>query len=199
MARVSDSLVGWSPGDLLWWLTSEHTAHVRSANLELNRLAYTNPDPMLRFPIIETIEVLGQLVFPRTVEVTRHTSAESSQYSYWGEKHLALEDGHLQHADETQFLKAKLSPFQREQAIDLVARTCDILKFQGTEWTKYAQAVHQGTWNFHPAIEAREEGRPLRNAGDATPNALTRFMDLSYPPSADVADAHQRELAALRQ
>lgn len=49
-------LQGWTPADLLWWLTGDATAEYRRADFRLAQMVYRNPDPVLRFAIVEAME-----------------------------------------------------------------------------------------------------------------------------------------------
>ncbi|RYE83190.1 MAG: hypothetical protein EOO75_19645, partial [Myxococcales bacterium] len=64
-----DERLGWSPSDVFWWMTSDHTQAARRADFELTRLVWQNPDPRLRFALVETMEIAGQVFFRHTVPI----------------------------------------------------------------------------------------------------------------------------------
>jgi hypothetical protein len=176
-----DERLGWAPRDLYWWLTSEHTLESRRVDFELTSLVYHNPDPLLRFAIIESMEAAGNIFFTRTVPVVKafgdDQAAIAAAFPYYGQHHLDRETGHLQHGDERPFLRATLTPEQREKATRLVARVFEIFEFHFTAWYEYAQSVHDGRWSF----DAGREGRASATIRDDCPHDVTAYMSLEHP------------------
>lgn len=175
-----DKTLGWKPGDLYWWLTCDHTLSSRRANFELISLVYHNPDPLLRFAIIESIETAGNVFFKRTVPIAKRLASKSGQeFPYFGEYHLHRETSHLQNTDERIFINATLTPGQYEKAEALVCRVFEIFDFHFTEWEKLARTIREKRWNFQPATEGMSSSvlRPDRIKDIST------YTYLAYPTS----------------
>lgn len=113
----------WSASKGLWWLFhAEGTAAVRRFGMDILALAASFPDPMVRFPMMEAIEICGDIFFAATAPIAKlMESQEDVEHIYYGQFHRDRETGHLQ-ADEGCFVDAELSPEQRQNA-ELAART----------------------------------------------------------------------------
>src|SRR5262249_34696685 len=142
-----DKMLGWQPRDLFWWLTSEWTQDARRMDFELISMIWHHPNPLLRFAIIESIEAAGNGFFARTVRVIKPLGSEQDQdrlyreFPYYGPDHFARETGHLQNADERQFLRAELSPADRKEAEALVERVFAIFTGHFTSWFELATSM----------------------------------------------------------
>jgi len=112
-----DERLGWSTSQTLWWLYhSPQTLPVRRFGWDILRLAVQFPDPLVRFALMESIEICGDVFFRNTARIatqlSRHTGIE---YRYYGEHHQLRETGHL-HTDESPFFAARLSDTQHAAA-----------------------------------------------------------------------------------
>lgn len=191
-----DQKLGWKASDLYWWLTSDYTLESRRADFELTTLVYHNPDPFLRFAIIEAMENAGKVFFKRTVPIAKALAAKTgADYPYFGEYHLHREDGHLQNTDERIFTKATLTSEQQEKAELLVAKVFEIFEFHFNSWEKLARAVYEKRWQF----EAETEGLQKAALRSDRPQHLTQYSHLSYPVLAEVkANINTAELIRIR-
>lgn len=171
-----DERLGWAPRDLYWWMTSERTALTRRADFDLTRLAWENPDPLLRFAIVESMEAAGEVFFSRTVPLAQELERRTGRpFPYFG-KYRAT--GHLQHGDEAPFLRAVLSDAQRIQALALVERVFGLFELHFTSWERYARAVEEGRWRY----SARDEGRRSATVRRHPVHDVTAYTRLDHPP-----------------
>ncbi|HJL17467.1 MAG TPA: hypothetical protein RMH99_17490 [Sandaracinaceae bacterium LLY-WYZ-13_1] len=192
-ALAIDDLLGWAPRDLYWWMTCEETQESRRLDFELISLVYHEPDPRLRFPIIESMEAAGHVFFQRTVPVVEALAATTGRdYPYFGRYHLERESGHLQNADERAFHEVRLSPAERARALGLVRRVFEIFERHFDRWERLARAIRDGRWDVDP----RAQGRASADVRADASADVSRFMSLTHPADATGTVA---ELKALRQ
>jgi hypothetical protein len=116
----------WAPGKMLWWLFhSADTAVVRRFGMELLDLAVRYGDPLVRFSLMEAVEVCGDVFFANTAPIAEAISARhGSTQRYFGQYHRVRETGHL-HADETVFLATRLTDEQARQSTLVIDRVFD--------------------------------------------------------------------------
>jgi hypothetical protein len=112
-----DDQLGWSASQTLWWLYhSPATLPVRRFGWDILRLSVEYPDPLVRFSLMEAIEICGDVFFGNTKRVAQEMSRQTGiDYRYYGEYHHLRETGHL-HTDESPFFAAQLSSEQLQQA-----------------------------------------------------------------------------------
>lgn len=112
-----DQQLDWSTSQTLWWLyQSEETLPVRRFGWDILRLSVQYPDPLVRFALMEAIEICGDVFFGNTKKVATQLSRQTGiDYRYYGEYHHARETGHL-HTDESPFFAAHLSAVQHTEA-----------------------------------------------------------------------------------
>lgn len=124
--RLNDRLA-WTPSDTLWWwFDCSETELIRRLAMETLDLTVTHPDPLVRFPMIQAIEAVGDVFFSHTVKLAKELEKQTGlEYRYYGEYHRIRETGHL-HTDEDEFTTATLTPEQREAALRLVNRMFDM-------------------------------------------------------------------------
>jgi len=110
-------LAAWSPGKMLWWLFHSRDAEiVRRFGMDLLRLSARHSDPLVRFPMMEAIEICGDVFFGHTAPIAAELSKKHNlAHDYYGKYHRDRETGHLQ-ADEAPLLRASLSPIQLAEA-----------------------------------------------------------------------------------
>jgi len=110
-------LAAWPPGKMLWWLFHSRDAEVvRRFGMDLLRLSAQHPDPLVRFPMMEAIEICGDVFFGHTAPIAEALSLKHHVlHDYYGKYHRDRETGHLQ-ADEAPLLRASLSPVQLAEA-----------------------------------------------------------------------------------
>jgi len=116
-------LASWPAGKMLWWLFhSRDSGIVRSFGMELLALSTQYPDPLVRFPMMEAIEICGDVFFGHTAPVAAALSREDgAAHDYFGKYHRDRETGHL-HADESILWKSRLRPDQVADAQLVVDR-----------------------------------------------------------------------------
>jgi hypothetical protein len=110
-------LAAWSPGKMLWWLFHSHDAEVvRRFGMDLLRLSARHSDPLVRFPMMEAIEICGDVFFGHTAPIAAELSKKHNlPHDYYGKYHRDRETGHLQ-ADEAPLLRQNLSDSQLAEA-----------------------------------------------------------------------------------
>jgi hypothetical protein len=110
-------LAAWTPGKMLWWLFHSRDAEiVRRFGMDLLRLSARHADPLVRFPMMEAIEICGDVFFGHTAPIAAELSKKHNlPHDYYGKYHRDRETGHLQ-ADEAPLLRASLSPIQLAEA-----------------------------------------------------------------------------------
>jgi hypothetical protein len=103
----------WPAGKVLWWLfQAKDSAIVRKFGMEILDMAVNFPDPLVRFSMMEAIELCGVVFFANTAPIASLLSLkDGSSQLYYGEYHQVRETGHL-HTDETAFTKAQLNDTQ---------------------------------------------------------------------------------------
>jgi hypothetical protein len=157
-----DERLGWAPRDLYWWMTDDDTRESRHRDFELMRLTWENPDPLLRFAIVESMEAAGSVFFHRTVPLAEGLAERTGRrFPYFGKYHLDRETGHLQNADERPFFRAPMSDATRAHALRLVDAVFDIFEGHFTSWEKYGRSVQQGPWK-HDLSSAGRAGAAMR-------------------------------------
>ena len=110
-------LAAWPPGKMLWWLFHSHDAAiVRRFGMDLLHLSARHSDPLVRFPMMEAIEICGDVFFGHTAPIAAELSRRHHvAHDYYGKYHRDRETGHLQ-TDEAPLLRASLSPLQLAEA-----------------------------------------------------------------------------------
>lgn len=110
-------LAAWAPGKMLWWLFHSRDAEiVRKFGMDLLRLSARHSDPLVRFPMMEAIEICGDVFFGHTAPIATELSKKHNlPHDYYGKYHRDRETGHLQ-ADEAPLLRQSLSPIQLAEA-----------------------------------------------------------------------------------
>lgn len=178
-ALAIDELLQWAPRDLYWWMTCDRTEPARRLDFELSSMVFHAKDPLMRFPIIESMEAAGNVFFQRTVPIVRRLAETTGKdYPYFGEYHLHRESGHLQNTDERSFAEAELPAAQCSEACSTVSRVFEIFDAHFEMWRVQAKAIHEAGWDYRPRavatanVDLRPE--PARN--------LSRYMSLDYPP-----------------
>src|SRR5262249_11541687 len=113
---------------LWWWFDCKETALIRRLAMETLVLTVTHPDPLVRFPMMESIERCGDVFFSNTVILTQELTPQTGRnYRYYGEYHRVRANGHL-HPDERLFTGQTLTPTQRQAASQLVDRMFDMFE-----------------------------------------------------------------------
>ncbi|MBX3229285.1 MAG: hypothetical protein KIT84_18310 [Labilithrix sp.] len=195
-----DATLGWRPRDLFWWLTSEWTADARRMDFELISLVWHNPDPLLRFAIIESMEAAGNVFFARTVRIIKALGDDQDrlfrEFPYFGPDHFARETGHLQGgADERPFLRATLSDEDAAKARAHVEHVFSIFTRHFDSWNALARSMHDGTWKF----DAEKEGRAAAVLRPDVPHDVSGALALEHPtsPSPEAAPLVQKRREAF--
>jgi len=107
----------WPASKALWWMFQANDCLVvRRLGMAILDLSVRFPDPLVRFPIMEAIEICGDIFFGHSTRIAeRIMEQQQVDHVYYGPYHRARETGHLQ-ADEGSFVSAQLSPDQRREA-----------------------------------------------------------------------------------
>ncbi|MFH8562534.1 hypothetical protein [Streptomyces sp. NPDC017988] len=115
-----DALTGFTAGQSLYWLTAHpHTETDRAGAIRLSAQLASTSNPRLRYPVVEAMEVAGHAFFVKAVKLARHfEEATGRALVYWGDEHLAMEDGHTR-GDESVF-DVELTPDERTAAMSMV-------------------------------------------------------------------------------
>jgi len=110
-------LSSWPPGKMLWWLFHAQDAEiVRRFGMDLLRLSAKHRDPLVRFPMMEAIEICGDVFFGHTAPIAAELSRRHNvPHDYYGKYHRERETGHLQ-SDEAPLLRSSLSASQLSEA-----------------------------------------------------------------------------------
>jgi hypothetical protein len=145
--KLGDTL-DWPASKALWWMFhSEQSLAVRRFGMDVLSLAVNFPDPMVRFSMMEAIEICGDVFFANTAPIAKILEDEHQiEHIYYGHYHRERETGHLQ-ADEGCFVAAELTALQRQQAEAAVRVVFDhFLKVldQLLVFSQRAVAAHRG-------------------------------------------------------
>lgn len=192
-----DQKLGWGACHTLWWLYHcEQTLPVRKFGWEILGLATRSTDAMVRFALMEAIEICGDVFFRNTAREANKLSRKTGiDYRYYGEYHQLRETGHL-HTDESPFFVASLSEAQYQQAklacerifdgflrvLDRLLEYCQAMSTQGLE---LRQALQR---DFEAAVRPRDNLRHNRTPREGEPPQL--------PPSQLSLHEHLRERVA---
>jgi hypothetical protein len=116
----------WPAVKTLWWLFhARGTEGVRRFGMEILGLSVRFPDPIVRFSMMEAIEICGDVFFGNTAPLAQQLTAKHGfEHVYFGHYHRERETGHLQ-ADETAFTRSVLTSEQAREAAAAVDRIYD--------------------------------------------------------------------------
>ncbi len=159
--------LGWSPSDTLWWwFVCDETETIRRLAMETLQLTVQNPDPLVRFPLMQAIEGCGDVFFGNTVMLAQALGRKTGlEYRYYGVHHRVRETGHL-HTDEDVFTTASLSPVQRAAALRVVNRIYDMFVEELDRLRDYSERVSAGPFELRQKLRADFE----TELGFRTPN-----------------------------
>jgi hypothetical protein len=120
----------WPASKVLWWLfQAKDSAVVRKFGMAVLDLAVNFSDPLVRFSMMEAIELCGDVFFSNTAPIASSLSLrDGASHLYYGEYHRARETGHL-HTDETVFSRTQLTHLQLRDATFAVDQVFD--RFMG--------------------------------------------------------------------
>jgi hypothetical protein len=179
VALGMDSHFEWAPRDLLWWLTSDDAELSRRIDFEFVSLVYHNPDPLLRFVLVESMEAAGKVFFTRTAPLVKQLGPDEA-FPYYGKYHLERETGHLQGGDERPLREAVLTASQRAKATALVSRVFELFDSHFTAWDRFAREMHARTWTY----DARLQGRATGVLREDKPRDLTAVATFNHSTDA---------------
>lgn len=190
-----DGKLGWSAGDMLWWLfSSPETECFRRYQVEFVKLCVDDGgDPMLRFAHSEAGEACGHVFFRHSVDpATRLDEVTGHEHRYFGRYHLDRELGHVMES-EGEFENCVLTPEQRTRSLELGGRMFDI--FDGIFDSFHEFATHYVEGGTMPVPDhSQTPPRRPRQIVDELPAPT-----LSEPSTAAVelaAKLEQRKAAA---
>ena len=114
----------WSPQRTLWWLfLCKETQQVRQFGMNILDLSVQHQNPLIRFSMMEAIEICGEVFFENTAKIADKITAKTNiEHLYFGQYHRLRETGHL-HTEEDLFFAATLNPEERaaaEKAVCLI-------------------------------------------------------------------------------
>lgn len=177
-----DRRLGWGAGDTLaWYYASPDTETFREHGMDILRMLTCNPDPLVRFALMEAIEAWGHVMFSTTAGVAAElTKRTGTEYRYFGPYHLRRELGHLL-AGGKLFENATLDDAQRRDALALVDRLFDIADSESDRLLRFAEGVIDAGG---VAPTARPAPVRERRAGDGPPSRR--------PADGDVAASRAR-------
>lgn len=199
------SPAAWGPGKTLWWLFhSADSMRVRQFGMEILRLAVTHSDAMVRFAMIEAIEVCGDVFFENTAPIaTRLSEHDGAAHRYFGQYHRARETGHLQ-ADESEFLKAGLTEEQAAASAYVVDRVFDNFELVLGEILSFAERAIADEPGLALALEdefrfeLEREGPPLAPVSASSLPPEVAVSQLSAVRHIEERLARLREHSLLR-
>ncbi|MBE9212075.1 hypothetical protein IQ247_05010 [Plectonema cf. radiosum LEGE 06105] len=126
---------------VLRYLWSEQSKVSRQLSYQLS--AYTlQAEPIIKIAAIEAIEATGYVLFSRTAQVASElTEITGEKYTYFGDFHFNLENGHAMGTEggEAFLATLDLTESQRQQAYEVVENVFSIF----TEWTHELLAYAQ--------------------------------------------------------
>jgi hypothetical protein len=181
----------WPASKALWWMFhSSESLVVRQLGMEILHLSVELPDPLVRFPMMEAIEICGDVFFGHTTRIAEQLQLQHQvEHLYYGPYHRAKETGHLQ-ADEGSFSEAVLMPTQRREA-ERAARNVfgqfsklfdHMLDFSVRATSEPARLARSIDVEF-----AQEMSRPAPAASEAP----------GYLPLGEAGQAHETQLPLL--
>jgi hypothetical protein len=145
----------WAPGKTLWWLfDSADAAVVRRFGMEILDLTVNHPEPLVRFAMMEAIEICGDVFFANTAPIAQELSRKhGTPHDYYGHYHRERETGHL-HTNEVAFRRAELTATERVAAAAAV--DCIFDNFLGVldELLSYSQRAVADYAGLQQDIEA---------------------------------------------
>lgn len=189
----------WPPGKMLWWLFhSSDAAIVRRFGMDLLALSSQNADPLVRFPMMEAIEICGDVFFGNTVAIASElTSRYEVPHLYFGKHHRALETGHL-HTDERALATAQLSAEQAERATFMVQhvyglfeRVLDRLLEYGRRAANYPRLLRELEGEYLDALNP-----PLRAASNHAPSLAAVAPPAAATPARNTVERRLAERVA---
>jgi hypothetical protein len=114
--------------DVLAFMWSDNNLASRDLSFTLYELGKKFQHPGVRFAMIESIEEQGNVLFTAYANLTKKININSQDYSFFGEKHLLLEQGHLVNQDVNEhdlFDTIALTPDEISDAIYVIHATWD--------------------------------------------------------------------------
>lgn len=147
-----DDQLGWGVVDTMtWYYSSPETEVFRRYAMRIVQMCVQNPDPLVRFAVMESIEACGHVFFGHTAplaeELSRRTGAA---LRYFGPYHLAKETGALIDAEDL-FENAHLTDAQRGLACALVDEVFDMFAVKNDHLLAYARQLTAGAPPPRPA------------------------------------------------
>lgn len=201
-----DEQLGWTASETLWWwFWCRETEVIRRAAMETLGLAERNPDPLVRFALVEAIETCGDVFFSNTCSIAvALEEATGSRFDYYGVHHREREDGHLR-CDERSFIQAKLDPRQYEQAVHAATRIFALFEEELDQLLDYALRHQENPQALAATlvVERQQQLRRIRSCAghDAAPaiTAARAFDDLPAPEKRTAGQQLEVRVAQLRQ
>ncbi|AUX26490.1 hypothetical protein SOCEGT47_070590 [Sorangium cellulosum] len=129
-----DRRLGWSASDTLeFYCASRHSEAQRQSMAAFLKLAFSHPEPVLRFWLMEALEASGEAFFQNTRALARRVEAEHPrQLDYLADRH-ALSHPTLdpdEEADAVAFKAEALDERGREIAVGMIHTVFDCLERQ---------------------------------------------------------------------
>ncbi len=155
-----DDQLGWSAGDTLWWwFWCRETEVIRRSAMETLALAEHNQDPLVRFALVEAIEICGDVFFSNTCPLAEALQQQTGlRYDYFGVYHREREDGHLR-CDEQDFVDAQLSESQWAEAETAMTRIFDMFIEELDQLLDYAKRISANPRAVAAALKVERAGQ----------------------------------------
>ena len=135
---------------LMKFLWSDHTRQQRWANYRMSQLALQAKDPLVRYCLIETIELFGHYLFGKLASISAAYERESGKrLVYLGKTHFEKEQGELANqADNTQeeMQLVEFDSATRELAMTIVEDVADLIEARWVEFYNFSQEFSDKDW-----------------------------------------------------
>lgn len=129
--------------DTLKLLWGNETQQQRFATYEICRLAEQAQDPILRYCLIETIEIFGNFLFGKMQKVSRQFTQETgTELKYLGPTHFQAELGHLanqSNSAESELWEITLGDPIREKALAISEQVSNLIFARWQEFFEFSQ------------------------------------------------------------
>jgi hypothetical protein len=137
-----DEHLGWGVEDTMaWYYAAPETEVFRRYAMRLVQMCVENPDPLVRFGVMEAIETCGHVFFGHTAPLAARLAARTgAALRYFGPYHLDRETGALIDADDL-FDTAVLDDRQRADALRLVHEVFDMFTVKNDHLLAYAREI----------------------------------------------------------
>lgn len=138
--RLDDHLA-WKASDMIYWLfLSQEMESFRQYEIDFMKLCVDDGENVnVRFAHCEVTETYGNVFFSRITPIAEIIAKNNNMsLRYFGEFHLALENGHVVESEGV-FEDKQLTDYERQLASTLCKKTGSIFDGMRDAWLNYAQ------------------------------------------------------------